>query len=83
MALCPLRGSTFILRRWRPEHNLRRTIEHIGSLDANCNDVYFEANPGEGIATSMFSTGLTPVALNTTPKPVREYDALDISVSRC
>jgi hypothetical protein len=61
-------------------NNLRRTIEDIGSLDANGNEVYFEANPGEGIATTMFSTGLAP-ALQT-PKPVRTYDAIDLSLSR-
>jgi hypothetical protein len=63
-------------------NNLRRTIEDIGSLDANNNEVYFEANPGEGIATHMFSTGLTPAALNTTPAPIRKYDALDVTLSR-
>jgi hypothetical protein len=63
-------------------NNLRRTIEDVGSLDALGNEVYFAANPGEGIATSMFSTGLTPVSLNTTPKPVRKYDGLDVSISR-
>jgi outer membrane receptor protein involved in Fe transport len=63
-------------------NNLRRTIEDIGSLDATGNEVYFEANPGEGIATHMYSTGLTPAALNTTPTPVRKYDALDVTLSR-
>ena len=63
-------------------NNLRRTIEDVGSLDDASNEVYFAANPGEGIAKNMFSTGLTPVALNTAPKPVRKYDGLDVSISR-
>jgi hypothetical protein len=63
-------------------NNLRRTIEDIGSLDASGNEIYFEANPGEGVATQMPSTGLTPLALNTTPKPIRKYDAFNIALSR-
>ena len=62
-------------------HNkLTRTIEDVGSLDATGNEVYFAANPGEGIATTMFVTGLT--APFETPRPLRQYDALDFTVSR-
>jgi outer membrane receptor protein involved in Fe transport len=62
-------------------HNkLTRTIEDVGSLDANGNEVYFAANPGEGVATTMYSTGLTPPT--PTPKPLRQYDALEMSLSR-
>jgi hypothetical protein len=62
-------------------HNkLTRAIEDVGSLDPAGNEVYFAANPGEGIATTMFVTGLTkPFA---TPKPLRQYDALDLTLSR-
>jgi len=62
-------------------HNkLTRTIEDVGSLDAAGNEVYFAANPGEGIATTMFVTGLTQPF--QTPRPLRQYDALDFTVSR-
>jgi outer membrane receptor protein involved in Fe transport len=62
-------------------HNkLTRAIEDVGSLDATGNEVYFAANPGEGVATTMFTTGLT--APFSTPKPLRQYDALDITLSR-
>src|SRR5262245_57951102 len=62
-------------------HNkLTRAIEDVGSLDASGNEVYFAANPGEGIATTMFVTGLT--APFSTPKPLRQYDALEFSVNR-
>jgi outer membrane receptor protein involved in Fe transport len=62
-------------------HNkLTRAIEDVGSLDATGNEVYFAANPGEGVATTMFVTGLT--APFNTPKPLRQYDALDITLSR-
>jgi hypothetical protein len=62
-------------------HNkLTRAIEDVGSLDATGNEVYFAANPGEGVATTMFVTGLT--APFQTPKPLRQYDALDFSINR-
>ena len=67
-------GATYV-------HNkLTRAIEDVGSLDATGNEVYFAANPGEGIATKMAVTGLTkPFA---TPKPLRQYDALELTLSR-
>ena len=62
-------------------HNkLTRTIEDVGSLDATGNEVYFAANPGEGIATTMFVTGLT-TPFNT-PRPLRQYDGVDFTISR-
>ena len=62
-------------------HNkLTRAIEDVGSLDATGNEVYFAANPGEGVATTMFVTGLT--APFNTPKPLRQYDGLDVTISR-
>jgi hypothetical protein len=73
-------NSTTVFNATYVHNNLRRTIEDIGSLDANGNEVYFEANPGEGIATTMFSTGLQPKI--QTPKPIRKYDALELTLSR-
>lgn len=62
-------------------HNkLTRTIEDVGSLDASGNETYFAANPGEGLATTMFVTGLTTPF--QTPKPLRQYDAVDLTISR-
>jgi outer membrane receptor protein involved in Fe transport len=63
-------------------NNLRRTIEDVGSLDASGNEVYWAANPGEGLAKFMATTGLTPASLNTAPRPVRKYDGLDVSISK-
>jgi carboxypeptidase family protein/TonB-dependent receptor-like protein len=61
-------------------NNLNRAIEDVGSLDKSGNEVYFAANPGEGIATTMFVTGLTKPF--TTPRPKRQYDGVDVTVSR-
>lgn len=61
-------------------NNLRRTIEDVGSLSATGDEIYYIANPGEGLATTMPATGTGP---NTnTPKPKRQYDGLDVSISR-
>jgi outer membrane receptor protein involved in Fe transport len=62
-------------------HNkLTRAIEDVGSLDATGNEVYFAANPGEGVAQTMFVTGLTEPF--PTPRPLRQYDALELTLSR-
>ena len=59
-------------------HNkLTRAIEDVGSLDATGNEVYFAANPGEGVAQTMAVNGLTTPF--PTPKPLRQYDAVDVT----
>jgi len=63
-------------------HNkLTRAIEDVGSLDSTGNEIYFAANPGEGVAAMRtLRTGLTgPYA---TPKPLRQYDAVDFTINR-
>jgi hypothetical protein len=63
-------------------HNkLTRVIEDVGSLDESGDEIYYAANPGEGIASiRTLRTGLTgPYA---TPRPLRQYDAVDITLSR-
>ena len=63
-------------------HNkLNRAIEDVGSLDENGNEIYYAANPGEGIAAiRTLRTGLT--GPYPTPRPLRQYDALEFSVNR-
>ena len=58
--------------------NLRRTIEDLGVLE-NGNEVYKYVNPGEGIAATMVPSGLTTEF--ATPKPKRQYDALELSLA--
>ena len=61
-------------------HNsLGRTIEDLGVL-VDGNEVYKYANPGSGIASQTPSSGLTKPF--PTPKPVRKYDALELTASR-
>ncbi|MBI4877304.1 MAG: TonB-dependent receptor [Acidobacteria bacterium] len=61
-------------------NNLRRTIEDLGALDANGDEVYIYANPGEGDAKINPVSGATkPFPM---PKPVRRYDAMELSLTR-
>ena len=61
-------------------HNkLNRTIEDIGSL-VNGDEVYIYGNPGEGLASEYFTTGLGPAGPN--PKAKRDYDGMELSVTK-
>ncbi len=62
-------------------NNLNRTIEDLGALVGG-NEVYLIANPGEGQAefTPTSFAPLTPTFV--TPKPKRQYDAVDVGLSR-
>ncbi|MBL8296120.1 MAG: TonB-dependent receptor [Bryobacterales bacterium] len=69
-----------VLRVGYVHNNLRRTIEDLGALDADGNEVYLYGNPGEGKATIQPTSGLTkPFPM---PKPVRKYDALEVQLTR-
>jgi len=60
---------------------LIRTIEDLAVL-VQGNASYIYANPGEGIAVSApFVTGQTAKPVNY-PKPIRDYDAIEISVGK-
>lgn len=59
---------------------LLRTIEDLGALDADGNEVYLYANPGEGDAAIQPTSGLTkPFPM---PKPKRTYDAMELSLTK-
>lgn len=62
-------------------HNgLRRTIEDLGAV-INGNEVYLYSNPGEGAGKYMSVSTATPGPIPT-PKPVRNYDAMELTVTR-
>ena len=68
-----------VFRAGYVRNSLGRTIEDLGVL-VNGDEVYYYGNPGEGGATITPSSGLTkPFA---TPKPVRTYNALELSITR-
>ncbi len=52
-----------------------RGIEDTGSLDADSNEIYIIANPGEGLAEKAFP------GVNL-PKPKRDYDSVEFSFEK-
>jgi len=72
-------SNTVLRVNWNRNH-LVRTIEDMGAL-VDGNEVYALVNPGEGLGATMFSSSATPNNFPT-PKPVRNYDALEVSVTR-
>lgn len=71
--------DTVLRVNWNRNH-LVRTIEDMGVL-VDGNEVYTLVNPGSGLGATMNSSGKTPVGFST-PKAVRNYDALEIAVTR-
>jgi hypothetical protein len=53
------------------------TIEDLGFLLPGIGEVYVIANPGEGIANTLSPEGIPPY-----PAPVRDYDALELTLDR-
>jgi hypothetical protein len=54
-----------------------RAIEDTGALDANSNEIYVIANPGEGLTSLAFTN--PNVAL---PKAVRDYDSVEFAFEK-
>jgi hypothetical protein len=73
-------ANNLVFRGTFVHNNLVRTIEDLGALDADGNEVYLYGNPGEGVATTQPTSGLTkPFPM---PRPVRTYDAMELSVTK-
>jgi len=68
-----------VLRAGYVRNHLVRTIEDMGAL-INGNEVYIFANPGEGDAAKFSPSTNTPIF--DTPKPKRDYDALELSLNK-
>jgi hypothetical protein len=63
-------------------HNdLLETIEDVGFLNAEGDEGYLISNPGLGVTSIQFPTGLTPPG-QPTPRPVRTYDAVEFGFNR-
>ena len=56
---------------------LDRTIEDVGVIVPGLGEVFFMANPGEGIARHIIGEEFPAV-----PKPVRDYDALELRFTK-
>jgi hypothetical protein len=70
------------------QNKLNRTIEDLGALDAEGNEVYSYGNPGEGKFTIFPSSGATcTVQVGEAcgfemPRAKRQYDAMELSLTR-
>jgi hypothetical protein len=73
-------GTNLVFRGSYVRNNLIRTIEDLGALDASGNEVYLYGNPGEGDAVTQPTSGLTKAF--PMPKPVRKYDAMELSLTK-
>jgi hypothetical protein len=72
-------SNNMVFRAGYVRNHLGRTIEDLGVL-VNGDEVYAYANPGEGGAkTTPVSGGSKPFP---TPKPVRNYNALELSITK-
>jgi hypothetical protein len=74
-------GADMVLGTHYVHNNLGRTIEDIGALDASGNEAYIIGNPGEGLAAIQSPSGATPLGFPV-PKPKRQYDALEFTLSK-
>ena len=54
-----------------------RAIEDTGALDANSNEIYIIANPGEGLTELAFTNPNVNL-----PKPVRDYDSVEFAYEK-
>jgi hypothetical protein len=71
--------SSTVFRAGYVHDSLNRTIEDQGAL-VNGDELYFYGNPGEGATSTTPTSGLTQPF--PTPKPLRTYDAMELSVTR-
>ncbi len=56
---------------------LDRTIEDVGTFDAQQNELFFIANPGFGVTSEAFFPGVP-----ATPRAERKYDAIELRASK-
>ena len=73
-------ANNLVFRGSYIRNKLRRTIEDLGALNAQGDEEYLYANPGEGRATTQVTSGATkPFPM---PKPVRTYDAMELVLTK-
>ncbi len=60
---------------------LRNAIEDVGTLDAAGNEIYLYGNPGQGLVAKSSPSGRI-VPSFALPRPQRDYNAVDVTLSR-
>jgi hypothetical protein len=74
-------GRNSVLTAHYIHNDLQETIEDIGYLTPEGDEGYVIGNPGRGLSAIQFPTGATPAGF-ATPRPKRQYDALELGYSR-
>ena len=67
----------FVFRARYTHKQLDRTIEDVGFFDDIGNENFFIANPGLGLVSTPFATGVP-----ATPKAERKYDAVEFTLDK-
>jgi hypothetical protein len=62
-------------------NNLNRTIEDLAGL-VDGDEVYVIGNPGEGLSETNLASSSPATGPFPTPKPKRQYDAVELGISR-
>jgi hypothetical protein len=74
-------GRNGVLTAHYIHNDLLETIEDIGFLTPAGDEGYVIGNPGRGLTALQYPTGATPAGF-TTPRPKRQYDALEVGYNR-
>jgi hypothetical protein len=74
-------GRNGVLTAHYIHNDLLETIEDIGFLTPAGDEGYVIGNPGRGLSSLQFPTGGTPAGF-ATPRPKRQYDALELGYNR-
>lgn len=59
-----------------------RTIEDVGVIVPGIGEVFYIANPGEGLGKTPLGPDPSGQVMPDTPKPVRKYDGLEVIVKK-
>jgi len=74
-------GNNSVITAHYIHNELLETIEDIGFLNAEGDEGYLIGNPGKRVTSVQFPTGHTPEGF-ATPRPKRQYDALELGFNR-
>jgi hypothetical protein len=74
-------GGNSVVTAHYIHNDLLETIEDIGFLTPTGDEGYVIGNPGKSLSALQYPTGATPAGF-ATPRPRRQYDALELGYSR-
>jgi Carboxypeptidase regulatory-like domain/TonB-dependent Receptor Plug Domain len=74
-------SSKLVMTARYTRNHLRNAIEDVGTLDAQGSEAYLYGNPGQGLVKNSNPSGSIVKAFEW-PRPKREYNAFDLTVTR-